>query len=144
VGRAVDDSKSKAKWLCSKDFKDKLHLYNYWRARPHIEKSRTVVVVEGPGDVWRLEEAGVRNSVALFGSSVSGQQRQLFNSIMGTFIVLTDNDPAGEIAYSEIDELCVHANVVRCRVPERHKDVGEMSVDDVRTQIVPLILSKCK
>jgi 5S rRNA maturation endonuclease (ribonuclease M5) len=144
VGRTPDPDKSKARWICSRDFTDKLHLYNYWRSRPHIEKSKCVVIVEGAGDVWRLEEAGVRNSVALFGSGVSGQQRQMFNSIMGTFIVLTDNDDAGEIAFSEIEELCIHANVIRYRVPDHYKDVGEMSADQVRTSVVPFIQSKSK
>ncbi|NDC71851.1 MAG: hypothetical protein EBZ62_00150, partial [Sphingobacteriia bacterium] len=40
-------------------------------------KSHTAIIVESPGNVWRLEENGIHNSVALFGSSLSDRQTDL-------------------------------------------------------------------
>lgn len=54
-----------SKWKNSKNFKAENYLYNFWFSKQHIKESKTVVIVEGQGDVWRLEEAGVNCSVGV-------------------------------------------------------------------------------
>ena len=54
------------KWKHTKGFKKENCLYNYWYAKKHIEDTGVVVLVESPGNVWRLEESGVHNYVAIF------------------------------------------------------------------------------
>jgi hypothetical protein len=43
------------KWKHNSDFKSQNHLYNYWFAKEHISKTNTVIIVESPGNVWKLE-----------------------------------------------------------------------------------------
>lgn len=62
-----DEEKARfhSKWKHSASFQSQNHLYNIWFAKTHILESHTVIVVESPGNVWRLEEAGIHNSVAI-------------------------------------------------------------------------------
>jgi len=50
------------KWLNSTGFKKASYLYNFWNAKDYIRSSSQVILVEGQGDVWRLEEAGIHSS----------------------------------------------------------------------------------
>ena len=85
-----------SKWKHSTDFKSQNCLYNFWFAKEHIIKNSIVILVESPGNVWRLEENGIHNSVAIFGSSLSDRQKIILDSSGAmTIIVLTDNDEAG-------------------------------------------------
>jgi hypothetical protein len=43
-----------AKWFANNGFAAERHLYNYWFARGEIARTGVAVLVEGPGDVWRL------------------------------------------------------------------------------------------
>ena len=53
------------KWRHNYGFKTQNYLYNYWFAQEHIKESRSVILVESPGNVWRLEEAGCGLLLAL-------------------------------------------------------------------------------
>ena len=97
------------KWKHTKGFERDKSLYNYHNALPYINKSNTLILVESPGNVWRLEEAGIHNSVAIFGTSLSTIQKQLIDET-GAFsiIIIMDNDKnkAGEIAAQKIKKQC--------------------------------------
>lgn len=139
---------SSCKWRTSstkeKKFVDKDWLYNYWFSRDDILKTRCVVIVEGPGDVWRLDEAGVKNSVAIFGNDPSNRQViTLECSGTTSIIALTDNDKAGQAGVKAIEKKCDHfATVYRPQITA--KDIGEMSVEDIRKHLVPFISSKTR
>lgn len=95
------------KWLNNKGFQSAYHLYNYWEAKKYILESHTAIIVEGASNVWRLEQEGIHNSVSIFGSSLSPQQKsKLDKSGAMTIIVLTDNDAAGRIAVESITKMC--------------------------------------
>jgi 5S rRNA maturation endonuclease (ribonuclease M5) len=133
-----------AKWRVSQGFNDKHHLYGYWFSAGYIAKSRCVVLVEGPGDIWRLEEAGIHNAVALLGSSLHDSQKIILESCSADdFVVITDNDPAGDQAEAAIRQACSTYGRVH-RIRPIGKDVGEMTVDEVRNHILPTVMSKTK
>ena len=123
------------KWKHSADFKSQNYLYNFWFAKDHIYDTGIAVVVESPGNVWRLEENGIHNSVAIFGSSLSDRQKILLDSSGAmTLIVLTDNDEAGKKAAEQIKNKC--QNTYRVFIPTISKnDVGEMSTQEINDQI---------
>jgi len=134
------------KWLCSKwkhsaNFKSQNCLYNFWFAQKHIIKSTVVVIVESPGNVWRLEENGIHNSVAIFGSSLSDRQKIMLDSSGAmTIVILTDNDDAGKKAAEQIKDKC--KNTYRIFVPQISKgDIGEMTRDEINTEIKPFLES---
>lgn len=121
-----------AKWLCSDKFMDKNHLYNYWNAVPHIlNNRRTLIIVEGCGDVWRLHEAGLFNAVAINGSDITGPQEVAIECSGCTRIIcLTDNDKAGNQAFESIKKKCPLIPTKRVNPPSSVKDVGELQYDD--------------
>ena len=128
-----------SKWRNCKQFKAESFLYNYWCAKAHILESGVAILVEGPGDVWRLKEAGILNSLALFGSSLKeGQKQCLDRSGAMSLIVLTDNDEAGRNAAKDIYDKCNRE--YRLFFPKLSgKDVGEMSKDLVTSEISTII-----
>lgn len=124
-----------SKWRHSKNFQAQNHLYNFWFAQEHILKTSQVIIVESPGNVWRLEENGIHNSVAIFGSSLSNRQKMLLDSSGAmSMIILTDNDDAGRKAADQIKNKC--ENTYRIFIPQISKpDIGEMSSEEINKEI---------
>jgi len=129
-----------SKWKHSLNFKSQNHLYNYWFAKDHIHKDQYVIIVESPGNVWRLEEAGIHHSVAIFGSSISDRQKMILDGsgAMSVF-VLADNDEAGKKAAEQIRSKC--QNTYKVIIPDniRKNDIGEMTIEEIKQDILPLL-----
>lgn len=129
------------KWKHKAGFDANNHLYNYWFAARPIRQTGTVVLVEGPGDVWRLEEAGVHVGLGMLKAGLADQQAWLIQRLAPRkVLVLTDSDNAGHQARSQIKQQLGRV----CRLsfldlPK--KDVGELTPDEVR-QIVGHHLTK--
>lgn len=123
------------KWKHSLDFKSQNHLYNFWFAKDYIFKSGIAIIVESPGNVWRLEENDIHNSVAIFGSSLSDRQKILLDSSGAmSLIILTDNDEAGRKAAEQIKNKC--QNTYRIFIPKISKpDIGEMNSNEINNEI---------
>lgn len=130
-----DDIWKFSKWKHNIDFKSQNHLYNFWFAKEHILKTSTVIIVESPGNVWRLEENGIHNSVGIFGSSLSDRQKIILDSSGAmNIVILTDNDEAGIKAAEQIKNKC--QNTYRVFIPQISKnDVGEMNSEEINDQI---------
>lgn|SRR3990167_1530414 len=120
------------KWLHNKGFNKRLYLYNYWNAKDYIIKTKTVNIVEGPGDIWRLWEAGVFNSVGIFGVNLTQEQSDLLKVIgVETLNILTDNDKAGLEAKNKIREKYNHLYNIN-NITIGKKDIGEMSISEIK------------
>ena len=127
------------KWKHTSGFKKENCLYNYWNAKDTILSTGVIVLVESPGNVWRLEEAGIHNSVAIFGAHLSQNQKKIIDS-SGAFsiICLLDNDEAGEKGSKKIYEQC--SKMYRVYFPKFvGNDIADISVDVVTNDIKPLI-----
>ena len=137
-GRSIDES-LKPKWRHSTGFKAEENLYNYWYAKDFIKECGVVILVESPGNVWRLEEAGIHNSVALFGASLGDKQKMLLD-ISGamTIITIMDNDEAGKKAALQINKKCQRIYNMK-NIEINYADIAEMSVDQINKEIKPLI-----
>lgn len=129
------------KWKHNLDFKSQNYLYNFWFAKKHILESSIAIIVESPGNVWRLEENGIHNSVGIFGSSLSDRQKILLDSSGAmNLVVLTDNDDAGHKAAETIKQKC--QNTYRIFIPKISKaDVGEMNSEEINREIKTYIES---
>lgn len=123
------------KWKHNADFKSQNTLYNFWFAKEHILTSSTAIIVESPGNVWRLEENDIHNSVAIFGSSLSDRQKILLDSSGAmNLVILTDSDDAGRKAAEQIKQKC--QNTYRIFIPVISKnDIGDMSAEEIQTEI---------
>ena len=128
-----------SKWRHSKDFKSQNHLYNFWFAKQNIMSSAVAIIVESPGNVWRLEENGIHNSVAIFGSSMSDRQKIILDSSGAmSLVILTDNDEAGKKAAEQIKEKC--QNTYKIYIPKISKnDIGEMTNEEIDKEIKPIL-----
>jgi 5S rRNA maturation endonuclease (ribonuclease M5) len=124
-----------SKWKHNKDFKTQNHLYNLWNAKKHILESSKVILVESPGNVWRLEEAGIHNSVALFGSNLSDKQKILLDgSGAMTLIIIMDNDDAGHKATKTIMDKCKNTyNIVHISIEKN--DIADMTIEEINQTI---------
>jgi DNA primase len=134
TGRAIDDN-LKPKWKHSDGFKAENNLYNFWYAKEHIAKLREVILVESPGNVWKLEMAGIHNSVAMFGANLADKQKMILDTSGAmTIIVITDNDNAGEEARKQIQKKCEKIyNIQHIRVSQN--DIAELTIDQINTEI---------
>jgi DNA primase len=119
-----------SKWKHS-GFKRDFHLYNSWFACKHIQMTNQVIVVESPGNVWKLEEAGIHNSVAIFGTYISKQQTGLLNKMGAMYVtVIGDNDKAGD-TMCEIIQKNKMWKVERIKVPQGYDDLGDMPINKI-------------
>lgn len=134
TGRDITNQSPK-KWLNSKNFKKSHYLYGLNFAKEKIVKSNICIIVEGPGDVWRLHESGFENCVAIMGSNLSQQQLiQLEKSGCLYLIVLTDNDEAGEKAFNQIKSIAKR-RFVYFRPQFNAKDIGDESISNIQEVI---------
>lgn len=120
------------KWLNTHGFKTNEYLYNLWFAKNSIEQTNNVILVEGPGDVWKLEEAGIHNSLAIFGSSLSNTQEYILDSLGITNVtIITDNDEAGLHAREQIEQRLKLKFKVKS-IPISVNDVGDMKIEEIK------------
>jgi 5S rRNA maturation endonuclease (ribonuclease M5) len=133
----TDEEKWKySKWKHNHEFKSQNYLYNFWFAKKQILDSGIVIIVESPGNVWKLEENHIHNSVAMFGSSLSDRQKIILDSSGAmNIVILTDNDEAGKKAAEQIKNKC--QNTYRIFIPQISKpDIAEMTPDEIKKEIV--------
>jgi len=142
VGRTPHENNNGYKWINSKYFHTGSHLYGYWLAKDKIRKTKTIILVEGQGDVWRLHEAGIENCVGIFGSSLSDAQSRLIQTSGAlTVVILTDNDEAGQKAKMSIREKC--STLFNIIEPEfSGDDMGDMTIEEIIKEIKPQLDGK--
>ena len=128
-----------SKWKNNTNFSKSNYLYNYWFAKDSISNDGYAILVEGPGDVWKLEELGIKNSLALFGTELTDEQMLILErSGAMTLIIMTDNDEAGRIASINIKNKC--QKLFRMYFPNFiGKDAGELNKTNVTRDIEPII-----
>lgn len=128
-----------SKWKHSANFKSQDNLYNFWFAKEHIKESRKAIIVESPGNVWKLEEAGIHNAVAIFGTNLSNYQKMLLDTSGAmTLIIGMDNDDPGHKAAESIISKCHKIYNIHKLIISKN-DIGEMSVDEIKQEILPQI-----
>lgn len=139
IGRSVKEYKLPKFLFYPDGFKKNGLLYNYHRAIDSINKTNTVFIVEGQGDVWRLYESGIYNTVSIFGKCLSREQESKLNKLPIThIIVLTDNDQAGRESKMQLQrQLNRMYKLSFPKIPT--KDIGEMTVDQIHNIIMPQI-----
>lgn len=129
-----------AKWKNSPPgkFESAHYLYNYWYALPYIRKCNIAILVEGAGDVWRLEENNIHIGLGMFGTDLTEQQRILLDrSGALSLIVLTDPDEAGQKAAIALKEQL--GRQYRMYFPTIRDDVGGLNGDEVTNDIKPVL-----
>ncbi len=96
------------KYLNSKEtylFKKGCILFNYHRAKDAIRLQKEVILVEGNMDVIRLYSVGIKNGIALMGTSLTKEHIEALKKLRCKIILMLDNDNAGETATYSIGNI---------------------------------------
>jgi len=128
-----------SKWRNSDGFARESHLYNFWFAQRTIKTTGVVLLCEGPGDVWRLEESGFGQGVGMLGTSLSDQQQCILEASGAiSVVILTNSDePGNEAAEALTKQLHRLYRIFRPELPK--KDLGEMQPSAVKELLSPLL-----
>lgn len=123
------------KWINSENFHRDSSLFNYWNALAHIKRTGNVILVEGPLDVLRLEQEGIHNSVAVYGSTMTDGQSIILERLpLQNIIVAFDNDEAGKNGSKKVLEEYGHL----CKIKQfqyQSKDIGlatSQEIEDIK------------
>lgn len=121
------------KWL--HDLNSGENLYNYYNAYDYIKQTKTVILVESPGNLLKLVQVGFENVVALFGCNLSDFQTILLEQLpIHNVVLLMDNDNAGQKAAATIHRKLERLFNFNNIIPTKN-DVGEMT----ETEIIHLL-----
>jgi DNA primase len=125
----------KPKWRHSSDFKAEENLYNFWFAKDIIQKTNDIIIVESPGNVWKLEENSIHNAVATFGAHLTDKQKMILDTSGAMrLIVIMDSDDAGEKAREQIEKKCSRTyNIQHIRLSKN--DIADMTPEEINQEI---------
>jgi hypothetical protein len=119
-----------ARWGVSRGFTKQQFLYNYAHARR--SEHPFVLLVEGPGEVFRATEAGFP-AVGLLGTDMSEVQVEKLAAMGSEVVIAFDNDEPGrengQRVYSRLRARSIDVGI--WSPPEQFKDVGEMPPEEV-------------
>ncbi len=104
----IYNSKSDSKYINTKEtviFKKGELLYNYHLAKEEARKNKFLILVEGFMDVIRLYSVGIKNVVALMGTSLTKEQIILIKRISSHIIISLDGDGPGKKACFNVGEV---------------------------------------
>lgn len=120
-----------SKWKHSGGFNAENYLYNLNNAKEYL-KSKTIVLVESPGNVWRLFEAGILNAVATLGTKFTDSQKGILECLgIENIILARDSGEPGRIMSEMVKDKCYRIfnyNVVETP----YDDIGETPIEVVQ------------
>ncbi len=122
-GRTLIDHK--AKYLNTKDtplFNKSAILFGYHQAKQYISKKRDAIITEGQMDVIMMHQAGLKNTVASMGTSLTKQHLPLISRVTKRCSLMFDGDNAGVTAAFKAATILMQSQV----------DVGVSIVDEGR------------
>lgn len=126
-----------SKWKHNFKFKAQDYLYNYWFAKSNIQETKTAIIVESPGNVWKLEECGIKNSIAIFGTSLGDRQKMILDSSGAMqLILLLDNDEAGKKSTINITNKCIKTYNVQAPT-FIDTDIADMNCEEIIQNLKP-------
>lgn len=114
TGRIYKDDSPPPKYLNSKEtiiFKKGNILFNYHRAKDAIRLEKKVIIVEGNMDAIRMTLSGIKNTIALMGTSLTSFQIKELKKLRVPIILMLDNDSSGATATYQIGNLLEKENM---------------------------------
>lgn len=120
-----------SKWINSSHFDARYYLYNWWFAYKSILEKSSVILVEGPPDVWRFAEANIYNVLGLFGTALKSEQLLKLNSIpISTIYLGLNSDTAGTQGTIKLkEELSRYYNIKELICPK--KDWAQLTKEEL-------------
>lgn len=110
----IYNMKSDSKYINTREtliFKKGENLYNYHLAKDEARKEKFLIIVEGFMDVIRLYSIGVKNVVALMGTSLTKEQTTLIKRTSSNIILMLDGDNPGKKAIVNVGQILEEENL---------------------------------
>ena len=133
AGRSVNQAEPKYRF--PPRFRKSLVLFNLHRAVAAAGKS--VVVVEGFFDCFKVHQAGLPCVVALMGCSLSFRQEELLCEHFREVVLLLDGDSAGRAAAATIAQRLVSRVSTRIAEVPGDSQPDQLGADQIRCLCVP-------
>jgi hypothetical protein len=116
-----------SKWKHSGGFNAESYLYNLHNVKNYLGK--TVIITESPGNVWKMFEAGITNTLATLGTSFRDGQKGVLECLGVMNIILAkDNGKAGDIMAESMKKQCYR--IFNFHVVETpYDDMGETPIE---------------
>lgn len=128
-----------SKWKNSSNSNISNYLYNLWNAKKFIQNSGTIILVEGPADIWMLEQLGIHNAVALFGTELSEEQQILIETSGAlSVVVILDMDAPGREACELIKKRLGRSFSVEVPIFSVN-DPGDFTEEICSKELIPLL-----
>jgi DNA primase len=128
-GRDMRNAPSPSKYRIKKGFKKGACLYNLHRAKKFVSIKSPLIITEGFGQVWRLNEAGYKTGVALMGKEATDTQLALILRYATSVILALDFDDAGIEATKKLIEKLDDRINVKVVVTKLGKDLDLGDLD---------------
>lgn len=131
IGRTfLSEEEWKARGIKSKykntEFKKGNFVFGLYENKRYILEQDAVIIVEGQYDVIKACEIGLKNIVAIGGSSLSLYQFSLISRYSNNMFLLLDNDLSGQKGRKQIiNKFGNFANIRNLYLPDHYKDIDE-------------------
>ena len=135
AGRSL--SQSEPRYRFPTRFRKSLVLFNLHRA---IQRGKSVIMVEGFFDCFKVHQAGFPCVVALMGSSLSQRQDLLLRKHFQHVTVMLDGDPAGRRAGAMIAARLVNKMAVEVVEIPLGTQTDQLGADQINTLCDPDLL----
>lgn len=118
-----------------------IELYNIHNSKQEIKDTGLCIVVEGPFDCWRFQSFGLKNVVAILGSTMSLKQLNILTTCGATHMLLAlDSDKAGKEATQRIHKI-FGKTIKISTIMLDSKDPEQMNLSDYERIVKPQIES---
>lgn len=114
TGRVIESEYIGGKYVNSKEtriYKKGNILFNYYNSKNYIREKKEIIVVEGNMDAIRMYSSGIKNVIALMGTSMTNYQVKLLKNLRVPVVLMLDNDSAGYEATIKNGELLLKENI---------------------------------
>ena len=132
-GRKYDNSDA-PKYINTKEtliFKKGNILYNYYDAKEEIRRKKEIIICEGFMEVIRLYSIGIKNVIALMGTSFTNEQLEIIKKLNVDVILNLDNDAPGKLAAFQIGNTLLKNNIKSTVIVfDKYKDTDELIMND--------------
>ncbi len=122
-------------------FRKEYSLYNLWNASESIKRTGNVVLGEGSGTIWKLNDSGIRNCVSAYGVELCYNQAIILERFgVKNICVAFDNDKAGEEGFLRLGrKYWQRFNIHKIEIPPFFNDLGEMEPGEIDFSIKPQV-----
>ncbi|MDD2505021.1 MAG: DNA primase [Bacilli bacterium] len=131
------------KYINSKEnliFKKGNILFNYDKAKNEVNKTKSIIVVEGQFDAIRMYSIGIKNVVATMGTAFTKEHIKLLKKLNVKVVLLMDNDEAGiKSAISSGEELIKNNITTEVIKLSKEKDPDDYIIKNGADKFIEII-----